>query len=133
MSKLLAALGLSTALAALSAPPLAGAAEAAMAYGGIGADTLHRIAPVEKAQVSCPFFSDGVCYCWYDDAWNGPGWYQCGYAWNNGFGWGGGWGWHHWHHGWGGPFYHQHGWGGWGHPGPHPFFKGGPGGKWKGN
>ena len=33
MNKLLAALGLSTALAALSALPLAGAAQAAMAYG----------------------------------------------------------------------------------------------------
>ena len=38
-------------------------------------------------------------YCWYDDGWRGPGWYWCGYAFNNGYGWGGGYGWHHWHGG----------------------------------
>ena len=104
MSKLLAALGLSTALMASAALPLASGAEAAMAYGGAGADVLqHQIAPVEKAQ----FFWGGYNYCWYDDAWNGPGWYYCGYAWNRGFGWGGPMGWHHWGHG--GPGWVGHG------------------------
>jgi len=119
MSKLLAALGLSTALAALSALPLAGVAQAAMAYGGIGADTLHRIAPVEKAQlVGCSYWWGGYCYCWYDDGWHGPGFYICGYAWNNGYGWGGPRGWRHWY-GHGGPYYHHYGWG---HgPYPHPY------------
>jgi len=136
MTKLLAALGLSTALTAAAALPLAAGAQAAIGYGGLGADVQQRqIAPIEKAQ----FFWGGYNYCWYDDAWNGPGWYYCGYAWNQGLGWGGGFGWHNWHRG--GP-----GWGG--HPGfgphpafgphpgfgPHPFFKGGPGGKFpKGN
>jgi hypothetical protein len=115
MSKLLAALGLSTALMASAALPLAGDAQAAMAYGGLGADVQQRqVAPIEKAQ----FFWGGYNYCWYDDGWSGPGWYWCGYAWNRGFGWGGGYGWHHWsrggpggggHPGWGGK---PGGWGG---------------------
>ena len=103
MSKFLAALGLSTALTASAALPLAGGAQAAMAYGGLGADVQQRqVAPIEMAQ----FFWGGNNYCWYDDGWMGPGWYWCGYAWNRGFGWGGGYGWHHWSKGgpgWGGP------------------------------
>ena len=35
----------------------------------------------------------GRRYCWYDDGWQGPGWYWCGYAWRHGYGWGGGYGW----------------------------------------
>lgn len=35
-------------------------------------------------------------YCWYEDGWNGAGWYQCGYAGRKGSGWGGPWGWHGW-------------------------------------
>ena len=31
----------------------------------------------------------GATFCWYDSAWNGPGFYTCGYAWRRGFGWGG--------------------------------------------
>ncbi|HET7165192.1 MAG TPA: tail fiber domain-containing protein [Pseudolabrys sp.] len=49
---------------------------------------------IEKTQ----FVFGGRRYCWYDDAWQGPGWYWCGYAWRRGFGWGGGVGWHGWHH-----------------------------------
>jgi hypothetical protein len=115
MRKLLAALGLSTALMASAALPLASAADAAMAYSG-GADVLqHQIAPVEKAQ----FFFGGYNYCWYPNAWNGPGWYYCGYAWNRGLGWGGGYGWHGW--AWrGGGVYGHPGWG-YGHPGYHPY------------
>jgi hypothetical protein len=47
---------------------------------------------VENAQ----FVWSGRRYCWYDDAWQGPGWYWCGYAWRQGLGWGGGSGWHGW-------------------------------------
>ena len=51
MGIFLAALGLSTALAAATALPLAIQAEAAMSYGGPGvADLQHQIAPVAKAQ-----------------------------------------------------------------------------------
>ncbi len=42
------------------------------------------------------FIWSGRRYCWYDDAWQGPGWYWCGYAWRQGLGWGGGEGWQGW-------------------------------------
>jgi hypothetical protein len=42
------------------------------------------------------FILSGRRYCWYEDAWQGPGWYRCGYAWRQGFGWGGGEGWQGW-------------------------------------
>ena len=44
----------------------------------------------------------GRHWCWYDDAWNGPGYYWCGYPWDEGIGWGGGFGWHGWRGGHGG-------------------------------
>ena len=50
---------------------------------------------IEQAQ----FIFGGRNYCWYDDGWQGPGYYWCGYAWRRGFGWGGGEGWHGWHRG----------------------------------
>ena len=119
MSKFLAALGLSTALAAAAALPLATQAQAAMSYGGEGvADLQRQMTPVQKAQ----FFWDGYNYCWYPVGWHGPGWYWCGYAWNNGFGWGGGYGWHGWRGGGPGP------WRGGPGPGlgPHRPWMGGP-------
>ena len=42
------------------------------------------------------YYFGGRQYCWYDDAWQGPGWYWCGYAWRRGYGWGGGYGWRNW-------------------------------------
>src|SRR5262245_20328992 len=39
---------------------------------------------------------DGRRYCWFDDGWQGPGWYWCGYPWRYGYGWGGGYGWRGW-------------------------------------
>ena len=93
MNKFLAALGVSTALAAAAVLSLATQAQAAMSYGGSGvADLQHQATPVEKVQ----FFWGGYNYCWYPVGWHGPGWYWCGYAWNNGYGWGGGYGWHGW-------------------------------------
>jgi hypothetical protein len=47
---------------------------------------------VERAQ----FIWLGRHYCWYDDGWNGSGFYWCGYAKRHGLGWGGGAGWHGW-------------------------------------
>jgi hypothetical protein len=35
-------------------------------------------------------------YCWYEDGWNGAGWYQCGYALLKDQGWGGPYGWNGW-------------------------------------
>jgi hypothetical protein len=80
--------GLALAIATGFALPLAGSAEAAMS----GALPATQILPVEDAQ----FFFLGHNFCWYDGGWQGPGWYWCGYAWNNGYGWGGGDGWHGW-------------------------------------
>lgn len=80
--------GLAFAIAAGIALPLAGSAEAAVG----AALPSTEILPIEKAQ----FFFLGRNYCWYDDGWQGPGWYWCGYAWNNGYGWGGGYGWNGW-------------------------------------
>ncbi len=89
MGKFLAALGLSTALVAAASLPLATVADAAVAYSGQGAADLQQsLTPVEKAQ----FFFGGNNYCWYAGGWHGPGWYYCGFAWNNGLGWGGGYG-----------------------------------------
>jgi hypothetical protein len=83
--------GLALAIAAGFALPLAGSAEAAMG----GALPSTQILPVEQAQ----FFFLGHNFCWYDDGWQGPGWYWCNYAWNTGYGWGGGDGWRGWNRG----------------------------------
>jgi hypothetical protein len=42
------------------------------------------------------YYWNGREFCWYDDGWQGPGWYWCGYAWRRGYGWGGAWGWNNW-------------------------------------
>ena len=73
---------------------------------------------LQKAQ----FLFSGRNYCFYDDAWNGPGFYWCGYAWNRGSGWGGPEGWHGWNRGYRGGGYYRGGGdgGGWGgHGGNH--------------
>src|SRR5260370_26701000 len=57
--------------------------------------SMQRSSPAEVIQY---YSFDNSNYCWYDDGWQGPGWYRCGYEWNNGFGWGGPYGWN----GWGG-------------------------------
>ena len=74
--------GLALAIATGFALPLAGSAEAAMS----GALPSTQVLPVENAQ----FFFLGHNFCWYDDGWQGPGWYWCDYAWSDGYGWGGG-------------------------------------------
>jgi hypothetical protein len=63
------------------------------AFGGLGAAS-DAVAITENVQ----YFFGGRNYCWYDDGWQGPGWYWCGYRWRRGHGWGGG----HNFHGWGG-------------------------------
>ena len=37
--------------------------------------------------------SRGHKYCWYDEGWNGAGWYRCGFETRKGQGWGGPKGW----------------------------------------
>ncbi len=70
-------------------------ASATLGVGGFAVrDSLAESSPVENAQ----FVWGGRNYCWYNSAWQGPGWYWCGYAWRRGFGWGGRAGWHGWNH-----------------------------------
>jgi hypothetical protein len=70
-------------------------AEAALGVGAFAPRAaLVESSPVEQAQ----FVWGGRRYCWYNSAWRGPGWYQCGFAWRRGFGWGGAAGWHGWRH-----------------------------------
>ncbi len=59
------------------------------AVGAVGFDL------VEKAQ----YTYRGRRYCFYFDAWKGPGWYWCGYAHRRGYGWGGTSDWRGWDHG----------------------------------
>src|SRR6202034_1127262 len=80
------------ALASAVALPLADTAEAAIGDGIAASQIASQLLPVEKAQ----FVFGGRQYCWYDDGWQGPGWYWCGYAYRTGFGWGGGYGWNGW-------------------------------------
>ena len=51
--------------------------------GGVQS-AVDTLTVIEKAQ----FVIDGRRYCWYDDGWQGPGWYWCGYRWRRGLGWG---------------------------------------------
>jgi hypothetical protein len=92
--------GLAT-LAALAAgvTMLSGRSEAA-GLPGAGAlnDAADAMVLTENVQL---YMRGGRRYCWYDDGWQGPGWYWCGYRWRRGFGWGGGLGWGRgfgWHH-----------------------------------
>jgi hypothetical protein len=76
----------------LAGAPIMGLNAAPMVAPGAiraAADSLNM---VERAQ----FIWLGRHYCWYDDGWNGPGWYWCGQYLTSGIGWGGGYGWHHW-------------------------------------
>lgn len=69
-------------------------AQAAPISGGEATKrSMADFSEVEKAQI---YIYGGRRYCFYWDAWNGPGWYRCGYHWREGFGWGGGPGWHGW-------------------------------------
>jgi hypothetical protein len=87
-------LALSLAMAGLLSQ-LALPAEAALGVGAFAPPaSLAEASPIEKAQ----FVWGGRRYCWYNSAWRGPGWYQCGFAWRRGFGWGGSAGWHGWRH-----------------------------------
>jgi hypothetical protein len=67
------------------------------------------------AVAAYPYLWGDRRFCWYDRAWNGPGWYWCGYAFRRGYGWGGGYGWNGWvwrgGRGWHGPGWHgDRGW-----------------------
>lgn len=85
--------------AILAGSALGGAASAGPMTGFAGlASANTAFSPIEKAQ----FVWGGYDYCWYDDGWQGPGWYVCDYGpWVSGYWWGGPSGWHDWR--WSGP------------------------------
>jgi len=104
----------------------------------LGGTLAFSAVPVQSAHAQSPgsiaagivggivgaFASGGHNYCFYDNGWNGPGWYWCGdYAYQYGAGWGGPSGWNNWQwHGGSAPGY-RHGWRG---TPPHGW-SGGPG------
>jgi hypothetical protein len=93
MRKLITGLATLSALAA-GLTMIGSRAEAAAipSPGGLRA-AIDTIALTETVQL---YVFGGRRYCWYDDGWQGPGWYWCGYRWREGIGWGGGYGWHGW-------------------------------------
>ena len=38
---------------------------------------IDDLSMIDNVQV---YYFGGRQYCWYDDGWQGPGWYWCGYA-----------------------------------------------------
>jgi hypothetical protein len=77
-------------------------AESATAAPIFDSNSLSGIAAPEQNIELAQFVWGGRRFCWYDSAWRGPGWYQCGFAWRRGLGWGGARGWRGWHwSGWG--------------------------------
>ena len=125
MRNFLLGLAAATALAGVTMATTTQAQAAPLPGVVVGVDTPNT-AVVEKTQV---FIFSGHNYCWYDSAWNGPGWYWCGYDGRRGFGWGGGWGFRGWGHGFHDFHdFHDHGWHGGGfHGGGHGGFHGGGG------
>jgi hypothetical protein len=61
-----------------------------------GADAIRQAAENGAITEQAQFFYGGRNYCWYNNGWQGPGWYWCGYAYRPGFGWGGPVGWNGW-------------------------------------
>jgi hypothetical protein len=61
-----------------------------------GADAIRSASENGSITEQAQFLWGGRNYCWYDDGWQGPGWYWCGYAYRAGFGWGGPVGWNGW-------------------------------------
>ncbi len=61
----------------------------------VNANILDDLGTLLGSFLGIPQFTDeyGQKYCWYDDGWQGPGWYLCGFNQSYGSGWGGGEGW----------------------------------------
>ncbi len=93
MGKLSIALGAAALVAGMSL--FGGKTQAALIPSPNGILAASRtLNPVQDVQA---FYWDGRRYCWYDDGWQGPGWYVCDYGpWVTGLWWGGGYGWHGW-------------------------------------
>jgi hypothetical protein len=85
---------------------------AATALGALfSAPVTSQAQPALRQDVQMLFYPyGGHRYCWYDSAWNGPGWYWCGYPWRRGLGWGGAYGWRGWRGGHPAAYYGGHYW-----------------------
>jgi hypothetical protein len=85
---------IATAIVFVAGAPIMGASVGATPILSPGATraAADNVNIVESVQ----FIWLGRDYCWYDDGWQGPGWYWCGYEFRRGLGWGGGYGWHNW-------------------------------------
>src|SRR5271169_3093106 len=102
-SEALAACGKSSrvAICAVALLPLISSISPNPARAGVGdysetsLSSLRHSSPIEAIQY---YSLNNSNYCWYDAGWQGPGWYSCGYEWDDGLGWGGPYGWN----GWGG-------------------------------
>jgi hypothetical protein len=82
---------------ALAGALIAGMGFVASAYGApVGLPDGTRAAIEPRAIVETVHMMGHHNFCWYEDGWNGAGWYQCGYVWNKGYGWGGPYGWNGW-------------------------------------
>ncbi len=115
----------------MTKPLVAASLAAATAVGALfAAPVTTQAQPMLRQDVQIVFYPwGGHRYCWYDSAWNGPGWYWCGSPWRRGYGWGGGYGWHGWRGGHAAAYYgrgrggapgHDHGdWRGHGDHGDH--------------
>jgi hypothetical protein len=88
----LSKIALTVAVAIGGALPIAGSANATISAGGMRA-ALDSLAVVEHVQY---YRYGGHRHCWYDNGWNGAGWYWCGYGARRGYGYGGGEGYRGW-------------------------------------
>jgi hypothetical protein len=78
---------------AATAASMSGFAQAAVTGPSTGIHTaIDDLNVVQDAQ----YVYEGRRHCWYTRAWNGAGWYRCGYASRRGHGWGGADGWNGW-------------------------------------
>jgi hypothetical protein len=96
-----------TASAIMAGSAIAGAAQATpMSAPSIAPVFSAVYTPADRPLLQdAQYFYSGRNYCWYDDGWNGPGYYWCGYGARRGFGWGGVFGWNGWNWGHGGHGY----------------------------
>ena len=79
---------------------------AAAGLAGLGLTLPAKAAPalpgIDRAVSALSSIEDaayvyrGRRYCFYNNGWNGPGWYWCGSAYRRGYGWGGYRGWQGW-------------------------------------
>jgi hypothetical protein len=104
-------ISIAAAVAFMAAEAMTGGSAAAGAATPVAG--LEMLAHSELALEKAQFAFGGRNFCFYDNGWQRPGWYWCGYAFRRGLGWGGPQGWHGWNRGSGWNNGHRQGGGGW--------------------